>query len=161
MDEEEEHSPSEVRIDLMQKLKQASPKARRPKTILSTNRKVQTKRRLYWYEQSSPLLEATGMKNEKIESGAYLRPSMTTFSRNLFELTKRRRIRAGDSFQFSAQCKFTAILRRNYPRTMSSKNPEKPLQRSECPLFWHEHGKGNKLSSVFSTRWKESRLNGV
>ena len=27
---------------LMQKLKQASPKARRPKTILSTNRKVQT-----------------------------------------------------------------------------------------------------------------------
>ena len=31
-----------IRKLLMQKLKQASPKARRPKTILSTNRKVQT-----------------------------------------------------------------------------------------------------------------------
>ena len=27
---------------------------------------------------------------------------------------------------------------------MSSKNLEKPLQRSESHLFWHEHGKGNK-----------------
>ena len=27
---------------------------------------------------------------------------------------------------------------------MSSKNPEKSLQRSESQLFWHEHGKGNK-----------------
>ena len=27
---------------------------------------------------------------------------------------------------------------------MSSKNPEKSLQRSESHLFWHEHGKGNK-----------------
>ena len=48
MDEEDEHSPSEVSIILniwkflMQKLKAASPKARRAKTILSTNRKVQT-----------------------------------------------------------------------------------------------------------------------
>ena len=42
MDEEDEHSPSEVMIDLMQKLKQASPKAMRPKAILSTNRKVKT-----------------------------------------------------------------------------------------------------------------------
>ena len=79
-------------------------------------------------------IEANGMKNEKIE--AYLRPSLTTFGRNLFERTeeKRRRIRASDGFQFSAQYKRTAILRRNihltYPRTMSSKNPEKSLQRS-------------------------------
>ena len=27
---------------------------------------------------------------------------------------------------------------------MSSKNPEKSLQRSESHLFWQEHGKGNK-----------------
>ena len=27
---------------------------------------------------------------------------------------------------------------------MSSKNPEKYLQRSESRLFWHGHGKGNK-----------------
>ena len=27
---------------------------------------------------------------------------------------------------------------------MSSKNPEKSLQRSKSHLFWHEHGKGNK-----------------
>ena len=48
MDEEDEHSPSEVSIILniwkflMQKLKAVSSKARRAKTILSTNRKVQT-----------------------------------------------------------------------------------------------------------------------
>ena len=53
---------------------------------------------------------------------AYLRPSLTTCCRNLFERTdeKRRRIRASDSFQFSAQFKLTAILKRNihltYPR---------------------------------------------
>ena len=37
---------------------------------------------------------------------AYLRPSLTTFCRNSFERTEknRRRIRARDSFQFSAQC---------------------------------------------------------
>ena len=27
---------------------------------------------------------------------------------------------------------------------MSSKNPEKSLQRSESHLFWHAHGNGNK-----------------
>ena len=27
---------------------------------------------------------------------------------------------------------------------MSSKNPEKSLQRTESHLFWYEHGKGNK-----------------
>ena len=27
---------------------------------------------------------------------------------------------------------------------MSSKNPEKSLQRSESHLFWHEQGKGSK-----------------
>ena len=43
------------------------------------------------------------MKTRKLK--AYLRPSLTTFCRNLFERTeeKRRRIRADDSFQFSAQ----------------------------------------------------------
>ena len=81
---------------------------------------------------------------------AYLRPSLTTFCRNLFERTEenRRRIRASDSLQFSAQYKLTGILRRNihltYTRTMSSNNPEKSLQRSESHLFWHEQGKGNK-----------------
>ena len=71
MDEEDEHSQSEVSIILniwkflIQKLKAASQKARRPKTILSTNRKVQTQTRrrlliwtlfsaalkLIWYEK--------------------------------------------------------------------------------------------------------------
>ena len=73
------------------------------------------------------------MKTRKLK--AYLRPSLTTFCRNLFERTKekRRKIRADDSFQFSAQYKLTAILRTNivstYPRTMSSKNPG---QKSPC-----------------------------
>ena len=143
MDEEDEHSPSEVSIILniwklfMHKLKQASTKARRPKTIyqptekcklLNTNKKTATDKntRLRY-------IEANGMKTRKLK--AYLRPSLTTFCRNLFERTeeKRRRIRADDSFQFSGQYKLTAILRRNivstYPRTMSSKNPG---QKSPC-----------------------------
>ena len=68
-------------------------------------------------------IDANGMKMRKLT--AYLRPSLTTFCRDLFERTeeKRRRIRASDSFQFSAWYKLTAILRRNihltYPRTMS------------------------------------------
>ena len=137
MDEEDDHSPSEVSIILniwkllMQKLKQASPKAGRPKTILSTNRKVQTqtRRRLLIWTLFSATFKLTVWKMEKWM--AYLRPSLTTFCRNWFERTeeKRRRIRTVDSFQFSAQYKLTAILRRNihltYPRTMSSKKIQK------------------------------------
>ena len=62
MDEEDEHSPSEVSIILniwkflMQKLKAASSKARRAKTILSTIRKFKHKQvDGYWYELSFPL----------------------------------------------------------------------------------------------------------
>ena len=61
MDDEDEHSPSEVNVILniwkllMQKLKQASQKARRPKTILSTNRKVQTQTATDMNIGSSPL----------------------------------------------------------------------------------------------------------
>ena len=101
-------------------------------------------------------IEANGRKMRKLK--AYLRPSLTTCCRNLFERTeeKRRRIRARNSFQFSAQFKLTAILRRNiqltYPRTMSSKNPEKSLQRSESHLFWHWHGKGKKIASCSCDR---------
>ena len=64
-------------------------------------------------------------------------PLFMTFCQNLFERTeeKRRRIRASDSSQFSAQFKLTAILIRKidltYPWTMSSKNSEKSLQQSE------------------------------
>ena len=56
-------------------------------------------------------IEANGMKMRKLK--AYLRSSLTTFRRNLFERTKekRRRIRADDSFQFSAQYELTAKLR--------------------------------------------------
>ena len=95
-------------------------------------------------------IEANGMKMRKLK--AYLRPSLTTFCRNLFERTEenRRRIRADDSFQFSAQYKLTALLRRFIRFNISKDNefekswPEKSLQRSESHLFWHEHGKGNK-----------------
>ena len=31
---------------------------------------------------------------------------------------------------------------------MSSKNPEKSLQRSESHLFWHWHGKGKKSQAA-------------
>ena len=61
MDDKDEHSPSEVNIILniwkllMQKLKQESSKARRPKTILSTNRKVQTQTATDMNTGSSPL----------------------------------------------------------------------------------------------------------
>ena len=84
-------------------MKQASPKARRPKTILSTNRKVQTQKRrrlLIW------TLSSTRLK---------LMVELNQFCRNLLERTeeKRRRIRNGESFQSSAQYKLTVILRRN------------------------------------------------
>ena len=122
--------------------------------ILSTNRKVQTqtRKRLLIWTLFSATLKLMVWKMRKLK--AYLRPSLTTCCRNLFERTeeKRRRIRASDSFQFSAQFKLTAILRRNiqltYPRTMSSKNPEKSLQRSESHLFWHWHGKGKKSQAA-------------
>ena len=55
-------------------------------------------------------MEANFMKNEKMK--AYLRPSLTSFCRNFFlERTqeKQRRIRASNSFQFSAQ--YTSILK--------------------------------------------------
>ena len=63
-------------------------------------------------------------KIRKLE--AYLRPSLTTFSRNLIERTeeKRRRIRASDSFQFPDQYKLTAILRRNIHALNISKDNE-------------------------------------
>ena len=155
MDEEEEHYPREISIILniwkllMQKMKKASPKARRPKTILSTNRKVQTQtgRLLLIWTLFSATSKLMVWKMRKLK--AYLRPSLTTFCRNLFERTedKRRRIRADDSFQFSAQYKLTAMLRRHIVFHISKDKkswPEKSLQRSESHLFWHEHGKGNK-----------------
>ena len=155
MEEEDEHSPTEVSIILnIWKLlmqRQASTKARRPKTVLSTNRKVQTAKHKqedgYWYDTRLRYIEANGIKTRKLK--AYLRPSLTTFCRNLFERTedKRRRIRADDSFQFSAQYKLTAMLRRHIVFHISKDKkswPEKSLQRSESHLFWHEHGKGNK-----------------
>ena len=113
---------------------------------------TQTRKRLLIWTLFSATLKLIVWKMRKLK--AYLRPGLTTFCRNLFERTqeKRGRIRARDSFQFSAQYKLTAILRRNihltYPRTMSSKNPEMSLQRSESHLFWNEHGKGNKLQAA-------------
>ena len=110
---------------------------------------TQTKKRLLIWTLFSATLKQMVWKMRKLK--AYLRPSLNTYCRNLFERTeeKRRRIWASDSFQFPAQFKLKAILRRNihltYPiRTISSKNPETSLQRSESHLFWHEHGKGNK-----------------
>ena len=113
---------------------------------------TQTRKRLLIWTLFSATLKLMVRKMRKLK--AYLRPSLTTCCRNVFEGTeeKRRRIRASDSFQFSAQFKLTAILRRNiqltYPRTMSSKNPEKSLQRSESHLFWHWHGKGKKSQAA-------------
>ena len=116
---------------------------------------TQTKKRLLIWTLFSATLKQMVWKMRKLK--AYLRPSLNTCCRNLFERTeeKRRRIWASDSFQFSAQFKLKAILRRNihltYPiRTISSKNPETSLQRSESHLFWHEHGKGNKRMSFLS-----------
>ena len=103
--------------------------------FINQQKKTQTRKRLLIWTLFSATLKLMVWKMRKLK--AYLRPSLTTFCRNLFERTeeKRRRIRASDSFQFSPQYKLTAILRRNihltYPRTMSSKNPEKSLQRSE------------------------------
>ena len=95
-------------------MKQASPKARRPKTILSTNRKVQTQKRrrlLIW------TLSSTRLK---------LMVELNQFCRNLLERTeeKRRRIRTGESSQSSAQYKLTVILRRNQYIFNITKNNE-------------------------------------
>ena len=113
---------------------------------------TQTRKRLLIWTLFSATLKLMVWKMRKLK--AYLCPNLTTFCRELFERKeeKRRRIRASDSFQFSAWYKLTAILRRNihltYPRIMSSKNPEKSLQGSESHLFWHEHGKGNKTQAA-------------
>ena len=95
-------------------MKQASPKAGRPKTILSTNRKVQTQKRrrlLIWTLSSSRLK---------------LMVELNQFCRNLLERTeeKRRRIRTGESSQSSAQYKLTVILRRNQYIFNITKNNE-------------------------------------
>jgi len=93
-------------------------------------------------------IEANGMKNEKIES-------LPASELDRFvEICFNARRENGEGWepatglQFSAQYKLTALLRRNihltYPRTMSSKNPEKSLQRTESQLFWYENGNGNK-----------------
>ena len=153
MDDEDKHSPSEVNIILniwkllMQKLKQESPKASQEAKDDFINQQKSANTDGYWYEHwlfsATYTLKLMVWKLGKLK--AYLRPSLTTFCRNLLERTeeKRRRLRTGYSFQFSAQCKLTVILRRNihltYPRTMGSKNPDKSLQRSELShLFWHE-----------------------
>ena len=93
--------------------------------------------------------EANGMKNGKIESvpASELTTFLAKFAWMHGGKTEKKNW-TGNSFQFSAQYKLTAILRRyihlTYPRTMGSKNSEKSLQRSEIHLSWHEHGKGNK-----------------
>ena len=95
MDEEEEHSPSEVSIILnmwkllMQKLKQASSKARRPKTISFINQQKSANTNKKTATDMNTLLrymEANGMKNEKIES--LPASELVTFCRNLFERTE-------------------------------------------------------------------------
>ena len=160
MDEEEKHSPREISIILniwkllMQKMKKASPKARRPKTILSTNRKVQTQtgRLLLIWTLFSATSKLMVWKMRKLK--AYLRPSLTTFCRNLFERTeaKRRRIRAGDSFQFSAQHKLTAILRRNTHLTSQGQWVRKirkvlPAKRKSLVLTWARQRKQTESCS--------------
>ena len=140
-----------ARFNSMQKLKQLSPKARKHNTNLSTNRKVQTqtRRRLLIWTLFSATLKLMVWKMGKLK--AYLCPNLTTFL-SKFAWTHGGKTEkndwTGDSLQFSAQYKLTAILRRyihlTYPRTMGSKNPEKSLQRSESHLSWHERGKGNK-----------------
>ena len=162
MDEKDEHSPSEVSVILnifwcrswnrhrrkpgdQRRFYQPTEKCK----LLNTNKKTAT-------DMNTLLryIEANGMKMGKLKP--YLRPSLTTFCRNLFERTEenRRRIRADDSFQFSAQYKLTALLRRFIRFNISKDNefekswPEKSLQRSESHLFWHEHGKGNKLQAA-------------
>ena len=102
-----------ARFNSMQKLKQLSPKARRPNTILSTNRKVQTqtRRRLLIWTLLSATLKLMVWKMGKLK--AYLRPSLTIFL-SKFVWTHGWKTEknnwTGDSFQFSAQYKLTAIL---------------------------------------------------
>ena len=136
MDEEDEHSPSEVSIILniwkflMQKVKAASPKARRPKTILSTKQKSSNTNKKTVTDMNTLLrcIEANLVwKMRKLE--AYLRLSLTTFCRNLIERTeeKRRRIRASDSFQFPDQYKLTAIHAFNISKDNDFKKSRKVL----------------------------------
>ena len=89
---------------------------------------TQTRRWLLIWTLFSATLKLMVWKMRKLK--AYVCRSLTTFCQNLFERKeeKWRKIRASDSFQFSAQLKLTALLRRiihlTYPRTGSSKNPE-------------------------------------
>ena len=75
MDEEDENSPSQFSIIvniwklLIQKLKRALQKARRPQTILSTNKKSANTNKKKATDMNTLLryIEANGIKNEKIE----------------------------------------------------------------------------------------------
>ena len=132
-------------------MKQASPKARRPKTILSTNRKVQTQKRrrlLIW------TLSSTRLK---------LMVELNQFCRNLLERTeeKRRRITTGESFQSSAQYKLTVILRRNQYIFNITKNNEfeksrkvlaaKPIRKS---VVLTQARRRKRTASCSGQRWR-------
>ena len=82
---------------------------------------------------------------------AYLRPSLTTCCQNLFERTeeKRRRIRASDSFQFSAQFKLTAILRKNIHFNISKDNE---IEKSRKVLA----AKRKSLVLTRARQWKQT-----
>ena len=132
-------------------MKQASPKAGRPKTILSTNRKVQTQKRrrlLIW------TLSSTRLK---------LMVELNQFCRNLLERTeeKRRRITTGESFQSSAQYKLTVILRRNQYIFNITKNNEfeksrkvlaaKPIRKS---VVLTQARRRKRTASCSGQRWR-------
>ena len=125
---------------LVQKLKQASPKARRPWTILSTNRKVQTqtRRRLLTWTLLSATWKLMVRKMRKLK--AYVGPSLTTFCRIFFWRHAGKTEKNTSQQQFSV---FSTVysdtwVRRNIhstcSRTMGSKNTEKSLKRRESHL---------------------------
>ena len=91
---------------------------------------------------------------------AYLRPSLTTFCR-IFFLSHARKMEKSTSQQqfpvFSAVYTDTYVrgnIHLTYSRTMSSKNPEKSLQRSESHLFRSTAKETNRKLLRLSTKTK-------
>ena len=102
-------------------------------------------------------IEVNGMKNEKIES---LPASELDHFLSKFVWThggKRRRIRAGDSFQFSSQYKLTAILRRNTHLTSQGQWVRKirkvlAAKRKSLVLTWARQRKQTESCSAHRRR---------
>ena len=123
-------------------MKQASSKARRPKTILSTNRKVQTQKRrrlLIW------TLSSTRLK---------LMVELNQFCRNLLERTEEKRRRIKTRKVLAAKpIRKSVVLTRARRRKRTASCSGQPWRRRGCPFFYFEFGDPNPVALQRTVWW--------